>query len=69
MPSTFRRFTPLFILLVIIWSFQLSFTFGLLLLSTSIGVGICVYHFSIKKWQDILEEDELESNFPLFPHE
>lgn len=80
MPSNFRRFAPIFILLMIIWSFMVNFTFGLLALSSVCILGACIYQMSVKKWQDIFEddlanfdfgnfEDELGPNLPKFSND
>ena len=57
MTSTIRRFGPMFILLMIIWSFTVNFAFGLFTLTTVFAIGISVYHISVKKWDQASDEE------------
>ena len=69
MPSNFRKFGPLFVALITLWSFMISFTLGLIVTASVFAAAVFIYQNSVKKWQELIEDDFAEMDFGDFDDE
>ena len=47
MPSNFRKFGPLFVALITLWSFMISFTLGLIVTAFVFATAVFIYQNSV----------------------
>lgn len=59
---TIRRYGPMFILLLNFWSFTISFTLGLGVLSLTAVACLWIYNYAVKEWKAYEQDDLFDLN-------